>query len=152
MVYQEDLAGIRAAEGERNRQEIPNINLDFLPSVAELEQLEEDEVVEYCFVCETKIPVIDDGIERGKRRCGRKFATEELEGAECPYCNGGDLRILPRAFLKLYDIKSEVRYYVTEEMQVRKGLPGASYVALAKQIIEKYGSKAAETLRKTGEP
>lgn len=151
-VYQEDLARVRAAEAERERPEIPHINLDFLPGVDELNKLEEDEVIEYCFVCESKIPVVVDGVVVSKKRCGKRFATEEDEGVVCPFCNGEDLRYIPMAFLKLYDMKEEIRYFVTEEMKVRKGLPGASYVKLAKQIIEKYGLQGRETLRKIGEP
>jgi len=131
----DEIADMRDAE--RTEIEMPNINLAFLPPVEALNELEEGEVAEYCFVCASKVPVVVEGVQVGKRVCGRKFATEDPE-ALCPFCNGEEARILPRAFLRLYDMNEQVRHYVTEEMQPRKGL-AAKYVEIARQIIKKYG-------------
>lgn len=131
----EEIAELRSAE--HTEKEMPHINLDFLPSVAELEELEEDENIEYFFVCESKIPVVVDGVEVSKKVCGRQYSSEDPD-TFCPYCNGQEARIIPRAFLKLFGTNNEVRHYVTIEMRPRKGLK-PKYADLARQIIKKYG-------------
>jgi len=131
----DEIADMRDAE--RNEPEMPNINLAFLPPVEALNELEEGEVAEYFFVCISKVPTIVEGVEVGKRVCGRKFATEDPESL-CPYCNGEEARVIPRAFLRLYGTNEQVRHYVTDEMQPRKGLT-AKYAEIARQIIKKYG-------------
>lgn len=142
-VTADELAELR--ESERTEHEMPHINLDFLPSI---EELEENEVIEYFFICETLIPIVVEGVGVGKRKCGRKFCSEEFDTC-CPYCYGEELKNIPRAFLKLVGTNRDVKHYVTDEMQVRKGLK-PKYVLLAKQIIEKYGQKkGTSNVRKT---
>ncbi len=122
-------------------REMPHINLDFLPRVEELEKLEDDELVEFFFICESWIPTMVGEVEVGKKKCGHKFSSEDMDTI-CPNCSGEALKRIPWAFLKLYGTNKDVRFYVTDEMKVRKGL-GKKYVSLAKQIIEKYGKEKA---------
>jgi len=143
----DEIADMRDAE--RAEVEMPHINLKFLPCVEELNELEDGEIIEYFFICESKIPVVVEGVEVSKKRCGRKFATEDPD-AVCPYCNGEDARIIPRSFLRLYGMKKEVRFYVTDEMKPRKGL-AAKYLEVAKQIIEKYGQAGPAEIKETKE-
>ena len=142
----------QAQEEERsgNQTEIPHINLDFLPSVAELEKSVENEVLEYCFVCETVAETNVEG-KISRIKCCNKFSTEDSEDVLCPLCNGGDLKSIPRAFLVLYDMKPEIRYYVTEDMVPRTGLP-VEYRKVAQQIIDKYGgANKINNQKQTGE-
>ncbi len=129
----------QAQEEERsgNQTEIPHINLDFLPPVAALDELEEDEVLEYYFLCESIVETSVEGVV-SRNKCGNKFSTEDSEDVLCPLCNGGDLKSIPRAFLRLYGTNEIVRRYVTDEMVCRGGLPVA-YRKVAQQIIDKYG-------------
>ena len=150
-VKSDDLPGIIESERSDTLHEKPHINLDFLPSVEDLEKLEEGEVLEYFYICEALVPYYVDGVEVRKKRCGNKFSTEEVE-AVCPACfaSGESLRNIPRAFLKLFGTNDDVKHYVTHEMKVR-GCLAPKYAALAKQIIAKYGGKAKIKVSKVGE-
>ncbi|NIW99144.1 MAG: hypothetical protein GWN13_13035 [Phycisphaerae bacterium] len=92
---------------------------------------------EYCYKCKADISVIRDGVVVGKHKCGNKFSST-IETDICPKCGQGELVLIPKAFLVLWDTDENVRAYVTEDMEVRSGLD-AEGTHIARQIILKYG-------------
>lgn len=98
---------------------------------------------EYAFKCESFVIVNVDGVDRNMGRCGFRFVDYDKD-AVCPKCGGRDLRIIPNAFLKLWDMNEDIKHYVTEEMEVRKGLDSEA-VEIARQIINKYSGEVALT-------
>lgn len=149
MVEGSQLKQVQEEERSGGKLEMPHINLDFLPPVAALNELEDDEVLEYYFLCESLIEMSVDGVVSGNR-CGRQFSVEDREDVVCPFCDGIDLKEIPRAFLRLYGTNEDVRRYVTDEMVCRKGLP-VKYRKVAEQIIDKYGRTDLANKIETGE-
>ena len=92
---------------------------------------------EYCYKCLADIPVVVDGVVVKKKKCGKNFSCP-TETDCCPECgNSGELKLIPKAFLVLFDTDERVRQYVTEVMEIRTGLDREE-VVIAKQIIDKY--------------
>lgn len=97
---------------------------------------------EFCYKCKSDVPIYENGNVVGSHKCGNKFSST-FETDTCPKCGGKDIKLIPKAFLVLWDTNEDVRAYVTEDMEIRGGL-SCEQREVAEKIIYKYGGQYAE--------
>lgn len=100
-------------------------------------------MAEFHYKCNAEITLTNsEGTIIGKKKCLNKFSTG-TETDQCPKCLGKELTLIPVSFLKLWDTEREVRYYLTETMDIRQGLTSEE-IQVARQIINRYCGEKAE--------